>query len=114
MTRTNNLAQSPPFAVEQAVGTLGSNLKTARLRRRLTIVEVAERIGVGTRAVSDAEHGKTTTSVSTYMALLWVYGLLEDMQDVASPLKDSEGLNLAANRAPQRARKNDMGLSNDF
>jgi transcriptional regulator with XRE-family HTH domain len=42
----------------------------ARLRRNLTVGEVAQRIGAGRRAVSDAEHGKTTTSMATYAALL--------------------------------------------
>jgi transcriptional regulator with XRE-family HTH domain len=40
---------------------LGGNLRTARLRRDLTINEAAEKIGTGSRAVSDAERGKPST-----------------------------------------------------
>ena len=42
--------------VEQALKTLGANIRTARLRRNLTIGEMAEKIGTGERAVADAEH----------------------------------------------------------
>jgi transcriptional regulator with XRE-family HTH domain len=114
MAQKNQLTQAPPFAVEQALDTLGAHLKIARLRRRLTIAEVAERIGTGTRAVRDAESGKPTTAIAVSIALLWAYGLLEDMQEVASPLRDSEGLRFAALREPQRARIRRMDMDNDF
>jgi transcriptional regulator with XRE-family HTH domain len=114
MTQRNQLSQAPPFAIEQTLGTLGANLKTARIRRRLTIAEVAEKIGTGTRPVSDAESGKPTTAASVYIALLWVYGLLDDMQEVGSPLNDVEGLRLAELRQPQRARARRTDMNNDF
>jgi transcriptional regulator with XRE-family HTH domain len=38
--------------VEQALKRLGANLRTARLRRNLTLRAVAEKIGTGARAVS--------------------------------------------------------------
>jgi len=49
------LTEVPPYAVEGAIKRLGQNLRTARLRRNLTIQEVADRIGTGMRAVADAE-----------------------------------------------------------
>ena len=61
MTAKNTLIQAPPYAVELAIKRLGSNLRTARLRRNLTIEEVGEKIVTGPRAVSDAEKGKVST-----------------------------------------------------
>ena len=58
MARKNKLLETPPYAVEQALKHLGANLRTARLRRNLTIQDVAEKIGTGPRAVGDAEKGK--------------------------------------------------------
>ena len=113
MTARNQLTQAPPYAVEQAVKILGQNLRTARLRRELTIKEVAEKIGTGRKAVTDAEKGKPATAVSVYTALLWAYDLLFPFEELASPLKDEQGLSLASRKAPQRARRSG-GLDNDF
>lgn len=38
---------APPYPVEQTIKRLGVNLRTARLRRNLTIQDVAEKIGAG-------------------------------------------------------------------
>jgi transcriptional regulator with XRE-family HTH domain len=70
MTAKNTLTQAPPYAVEKAIKRLGANLRTARLRRNLKIKDVAQKIGTGPRAVSDAEQGKITTSIVVYTALL--------------------------------------------
>jgi transcriptional regulator with XRE-family HTH domain len=113
VTAKNQLAQAPPYAVEQAVKNLGRNLRTARLRRDLTIEEVAEKIGTGRKAVADAEKGKPTTAIAVYAALLWVYGLLSPFEELGSPLKDEQGLALSSRKEPLRARKRG-GLDNDF
>ena len=113
MTAKNQLVQAPPYAVERAIKTLGQNLRTARLRRELTIEDVADKIGTGPKAVTDAERGKATTSIAVYAALLWTYDLLSPFEELANPLKDEQGLALASRRAPERARKVG-GLDNDF
>lgn len=113
MTAKNTLTQSPPYPVEQAIKRLGDALRTARLRRNLTIEQVAEKIGTGRRAVSDAEQGKITTGIAVYTALLWAYDLLEPMGDLANPATDAEGLALSMTR--ERARGGlPEDLDNDF
>ena len=107
------LMNTPPYEVEQALTRLGNNLRTARLRRNLTIEQVAEKIGTGKRAVMDAEKGKIGTAAGVYMALLWTYGLIEQMTEIADPSSDSEGLALDATRERDRARTG-KGLDNDF
>ena len=54
MPARNTLLLAPPYPVELALTELGANLRTARLRRNLTVEEVAQKIGAGRRAVSDA------------------------------------------------------------
>jgi hypothetical protein len=68
---------APPFPVEQALNRLGENLRTARVRRNITIENGAERIGTGPRAVMDAEKGKPLV----YEALLWLYDLLQPLEE---------------------------------
>ena len=113
MAKKNTLTQAPPYAVEQAIKRLGTNLRTARLRRNLTIEDVAGKIGTGPRAVSDAEQGKITTGIAVYTALLWAYDLLGPMEALADPARDREGLALASQRERARA-ENPEELDSDF
>lgn len=113
MVARNKLQTAPPYQVEQALMRLGENLRTARTRRNITVQEAAIRIGTGPRAVMDAEKGKASTGINVYAALLWLYGLLQPLEETADPLKDSEGVALEALRSRTRARRS-RGLSNDF
>jgi transcriptional regulator with XRE-family HTH domain len=100
--RTNLLREAQPYALEQALRKVGANLRTARLRRRITIEEAAAKIGTGPRLVADAERGKPNIDIAVYAALLWLYDLLGPFEDLANPLKDEQGLILASRR--ERAR----------
>ena len=111
--RTNNLSKAPPFSVEHALKTLGSNLRRARLRRGLTLAEVAEKIGTGPRPIMEAEKGAPLTGVQVYAALLWAYDLLPSFESLADPLTDEHGLAMASRHEPERARRS-KGLDNDF
>lgn len=110
MAKKNILTSTPPYAVEQALKRLGANLRTARLRRNLTIDAVAEKIGTGRRAVMDAEKGRPGASAAVYIALLWAYDLLNQISEVADPARDDEGLALTTSRKRARAPvKGDLG-----
>lgn len=113
MTAKNTLVTAPPYPVEQAVKRLGANLRTARLRRNLTIDDVAQKIGTGPRAVADAEKGKLSSGVAVYAALLWTYDLLGPFSDLADPASDEEGLLLLETRERARARETEE-LDRDF
>ncbi len=110
MAKKNTLTSAPPYAVAQALKRLGANLRTARLRRNLTIDEVAEKIGTGRRAVMDAEKGRPGASAAVYIALLWAYDLLDQTSEVGDPARDDEGLALMTSRERARAPvKGDLG-----
>jgi transcriptional regulator with XRE-family HTH domain len=113
MRARNQLLASPPYPVEHALKKVGNNLRLARVRRKLTIEEVAQKIGTGRRAVMDAESGKASTGAGIYVALLWAYDLLPPFEELADPLKDQEGSALAARRENRRARSSGE-LDNDF
>ncbi len=113
MARKNILTSTPPYAVERVLKLLGANLRTARLRRNLTIEAAAEKIGTGRRAVMEAEKGNPSSSAAVYIALLWAYDLLDQMTDVADPGLDEEGLALSFSRERARAREKE-GLDSDF
>ncbi len=112
MSPRNALFAAPPYAVEQAIKALGQNLRTARLRRNLSLAEMAAKIGVNRRVVGDAERGKASTGIAVYVALLWALGLSEQLAEVASPRNDEEGAALALSR--ERAHARTPRGDNDF
>ena len=114
MARNNFLLHSPPHMVRSKAELLGRNLRTARLRRNLTMQEVAIKIGTGVRAVRDAEAGKVSTSIGIYLALLWLYDLTQEIDNLADPLSDKVGLRLEALKNPERARHIKPRMDNDF
>jgi transcriptional regulator with XRE-family HTH domain len=113
MAKRNALQVVPPFAIEQSLKTLGGRLRTARLRRSLTLEEAAAKIGTGIRAVRDGENGRAGASIGTYWALLWAYDLLGPAEDLADPAKDAEGIALETRRV-RAGRRGKTALDNDF
>lgn len=102
-----------PHSVEMGIRKLGQNLRAARLRRNLSIEDVAQKIGVSRFVVADAEKGKPSTGIAVYASLLWTYGLLDQLTEVAGPTQDREGAALSLTRARAGASRGGS-LSNDF
>lgn len=113
MPRSTAISDHPPAAVAAALQDLGRNIRTARLRRRVTQAALAERIGVSRFVVADLERGKPTTGVAAYIGALWALGLLDQLTQVANPDGDTEGVALERARAPKRARHRQT-LDDDF
>jgi DNA-binding XRE family transcriptional regulator len=113
MKARNPLLAAVPHQVEIAIKKLGVDLRTARLRRNLSSSEVAEKIGTSRFAVADAEKGKPSTSIAVFAALLWTYGFVDRLGDLADPGMDEEGARLALARLPTRASHR-RKLDNEF
>jgi transcriptional regulator with XRE-family HTH domain len=109
----NALLGAVPYQIETNLQRLGRNLRIARLRRNLTAEDVAEKIGASRFAVAGAERGKPSTGIAIYAALLWVYGLIDQLGNLADPARDEEGVALALSREPSRARHR-RRLDNEF
>ena len=113
MVNTSKITDSPPAAVEDALRRLGRNLRTARVRRKLRIEDVAERMGASRFTVSDLEKGMPGTSAAAYFGALWALGLIEQAVDLADPDRDEEGKALESARHPAQAPRR-RKLDNDF
>lgn len=107
------LTTDPPAAVEEALRTLGGNIRIARLRRRLRMEDLASRMGVSRHTVADLERGKPGSSAVAYFAALWAMGLLDDAKALADPERDEPGKALAQAALPRRVRR-PRRLDNDF
>lgn len=95
----------PSFAVEEAVQLLGSNLKAARLRRRLPQSIIAERSGVSINTLSKLENGDCGVTIGNVAAVMNALGLLGMVSELASSEQDRTGLMLEERRLPQRVRR---------
>ena len=113
MTRVSKIAKSPPAAIEDMLNRLGRNIRTARLRRRLSMEKLAERIGISRYVMADVEKGKPTTAIAAYLGALWALGLHNDIRDLADPDRDEEGKILERARSPRTAPKRKI-IADDF
>ncbi len=62
---------------------LGENIRFARLRRRLSAQQVAERAGISRPTLHSIELGLPTVSIGLYFQVLLVLGLENDILQVA-------------------------------
>ena len=63
---------------------LGENLKLARLRRKLSTAQVAERANVSRVTLWQVEKGIPTVAMGTYCQVLFVLGLEKDLLKVGA------------------------------
>jgi transcriptional regulator with XRE-family HTH domain len=66
------------------LATLGENIRLARLRRKLTTEQVAERAGIGRKTLYSIELGSPSVSMGNYLQVLFVLGLQNDIVNVAA------------------------------
>jgi len=69
--------------VKRILSELGENIKLARLRRKLSAVQVAERANMSRPTLSGIEKGSESISIGSYLLVLQVLGLEKDFLDVA-------------------------------
>lgn len=92
-------------SVRRRMVELGEKLQLARLRRRLTATQVSERAGISRKTLSAVEHGDPTLSVGIYANVLFVLGLDNDLDAVASDDELGHKLQDAALVIPRRVRR---------
>lgn len=104
-----NIMKASPKLFPKAMNTLvilGENIKTARLRRKISMEQIAERAGISRATVWAVEKGSPSVAMGTYMQILFVLGLDRDLLRVAADdelgrkLQDAELL--TKKRAPKR------------
>ena len=84
---------------------LGARLRQARLRRRFTVVQVAERAAVSRPTINKVEQGDATVTLGTYLRVLTVLGLEGDLDLLAAADPVGRRLQDAELTVPRRAPK---------
>lgn len=80
------MPSKPPLAFSSEAKQLaefGERLRLARLRRRLTTTTVAERCAISRPTLAKVERGEPAVTLGTYLRVLAVYGLDDDLAKLA-------------------------------
>ncbi len=91
-----------PGTIKRSLAKLGANLATARRKRRLTVMAVAERMGVSKGTYLRVEKGDPTVTLGVYAMALFVLGFGDAFGDLVDPSKDETGLLLDEQHLPKR------------
>jgi transcriptional regulator with XRE-family HTH domain len=88
--------------LEKLLAQFGENLKLARLRRKLTAQQVAERAGITRTTLWQIEKGMSQVSMGAYAQVLFILGMQHDLLKLATD--DDLGRKLQDARLTTRKR----------
>lgn len=94
-----------PAEASERVKELGYRIRLARIRRGMSIAELAAKAGINRNTLNALELGKPGVAVGAYVTVLWALGLDKTLEGVAHPDADIHGKTLEASRRPARVRK---------
>ncbi|MFW1799724.1 helix-turn-helix domain-containing protein [Acinetobacter nematophilus] len=92
---------------------VGQNIKIARMRRNMTIQELANRVHVDERTISRLEKGDPSINFKNLVTVLITFGLADSVLNLAHPDHDEIGKALELQKKPKRVRNADK-LNDDF
>jgi transcriptional regulator with XRE-family HTH domain len=97
--------------IERILVEVGENVKLARLRRKLSAEQVAERANTTRPTLRSIEQGSGSVTIGVYAQVLFVLGMEKDLLKLAGddPLgrRLQDANLLVKERAPKKPRKND-------
>ncbi len=90
-----------PGDVKSQLQLLGERIRTARVRRRWSREDLADRVGVGRRTIARLEDGSAGVGLGIFLSVLWVMGLSDSVEGIAMPDSDKAGIFLEKKRQPK-------------
>ncbi|HSW30196.1 MAG TPA: helix-turn-helix transcriptional regulator [Longimicrobiales bacterium] len=91
-------------SAQRALRKLGSDIRAARKRRRLTVQLLADRALISPTTLGKIERGDPGTAIGFYASVLMVLGLADRLGALADVAHDELGSAMAEEQLPQRVR----------
>ncbi len=101
----NTMGTKLPRKLEQKMEIVGEQIKLARLRRNLSVAQVAERATCSPLTVSRIEKGMSTVAIGIYLLVLYALQLDEDILLLAKEDKLGKSLQDLTLKNRERASK---------
>ena len=105
---SSNRDSTLPLPTLPLLRKLGRDLRDARRRRRIPTALMAERAMCGRTTLHRIERGDPGVALGNYARVLFVLGLHRRLGELADPGQDIVGLDLEADRLPERIRLRDQ------
>lgn len=83
-----------PDEIIEQISALGLRVRQARIHRKLRREDLAKRANLSRTAIEAVERGEPTTGIGTYLRALWAMGLNRELDLLADPGLDREGMAL--------------------
>jgi transcriptional regulator with XRE-family HTH domain len=93
-----------PLPVQRALGEFGEQIVTWRKLQRLTAAQVADRAGVGLKALRTLEHGEGSTSLESAFRVARALGVLDKLAGALDPYATDVGRLRTEEMLPERVR----------
>ena len=90
---------------QKSLEIFGENIRLARLRRKLSMEQIAERAGISRSTLTKIEKGDDSVSMGSYFQVLFVMRLDKDFLNVAKDDELGRKLQDAGLQTKQRAPK---------
>lgn len=108
----NTFGNQLPRALTQDLKIVGEQIRLARLRRNLSMEQIAERASCSVPSLASVENGRPTVSIGIYLRVLYALGLHKDILKIAAD--DPLGRNLQdMNLTLKRKRAYNTNYHND-
>jgi DNA-binding XRE family transcriptional regulator len=96
------IMETLPIPVKNAMRKFGSDIRDARLRRRIPVAVMAQRAFISRTTLVKLEKGDPGVAMGTYAAVLFALGMIDKLRELASAKSDEIGLALDEERLPKR------------
>lgn len=93
-----------PIPVQRSLQKLGSDIKEARIRRRISMELMAKRAGITRPTLTKVEQGDANTSMGIYAKVIFILGLDKNLADIADIRNDNIGIMIDSDNLPKYAR----------
>lgn len=93
-----------PIPVKRALSKLGKDIRSARIRRRITMELMANRASISRTTLTKIEKGDPSVSFGSYATVIFILGLTSNLENLFDVHKDELGRNLEEENQSQRVR----------